>query len=136
MATLTSTGTSAGVQPKGSRVGTYVTMATYSSGSLSNGDVIQMVKVPAGALVADIKTSCLLSGQGSFNVGDGVSTARYIAGALASVSAGIAVMNAQGFVPYTYSTDDTIDIVYSASVNASTGAIYMIAEITLDPLAH
>ncbi len=134
MATLTAaTKNSAGVQPKGSRVGTFAIASTYSSGSLSTGDVIQMVKVPAGCMIVDVKTICTLSGQGSFNVGDGVSTARYITGALASISAGFAVMNTQAFVPYSYSTDDTIDVVYSASVNASSGAIYMIVELTLDP---
>ncbi len=134
MATIsTSAKVQSGIQPKASRVSELTTVSTFSAnGSLSTGDVIQMVKVPVNGTVVDLKVSCVLSGQGSITVGDGVSTARYIAASAASASTGMLVMNAQGFVPYTYSTDDTIDVIYSGSTNASSGAIYMIATISID----
>ena len=134
MATIsTSAKVAAGVQPKASRISELTTVSTFSAnGSLSTGDVIQMVKVPVNGTVIDIKVSCVLSGQGSIKVGDGVSTARYISDTGASASSGILSLNAQGFVPYTYSTDDTIDVIYSGSTNASSGALYMIATIAID----
>jgi len=134
MATIsTATKVQSGIQPKGSRVSELTTVSVFSAnGSLSTGDVIQMVKVPVNGTLVDLKVSCVLSGQGSIKVGDGLSTARYISDTAASLSAGIMVMNAQSFVPYTYSTDDTIDVIYSGSVNASSGAIYMIATVSID----
>lgn len=134
MATVTSNKASAGVQPKGLRVGLAACTAAYSpNGSMSSGDVIQMVKVPANSQVVYLSVSCLLSGQGSYTVGDGGSTARYISATLMSISAGQAVMNSQGYVPYTYSVDDTLDITISTSANPSSGAIYMTAVVNLDP---
>lgn len=141
MATVTSNKCSAGVQPHGLRVGLVATTAVYSPGthgptSISTGDVIQMIKVPQNSQVVFLSVECNLSGQGSFTVGDGVSTARYVGATLASLSSGFVLFPAtalQGFAPYTYSTDDTIDIVYSASAQASSGAIYMTAIVNLDP---
>ena len=133
MATLTSTKTSAGVQPHGSRVGLYSTTGVFSAnGSLSTGDVIQMVKVPSGSQLVYLFVNTQLSGVGSITVGDGVSTARYISATAVSSATGPFVINTQ-LVPYTYSTDDTIDVVYSGSVNASSGALYMVAAVNLDP---
>jgi hypothetical protein len=141
MATVTSNKCSAGVQPHGNRVGLVATTAVYSPGtqgptSLSTGDVIQMIKVPQNSQVHFVAVHCNLSGQGSFIVGDGVSTSRYIAASLLSVSAGSYLFPStanQGYVPYTYSTDDTIDVVISASAQPSSGAIYMTAIVNLDP---
>lgn len=137
MATVTSNKASAGVQPHGVRVGLVSTTATYSpNGSMSSGDVIQMIKVPQNSQVSFVAVSYALSGQGSYTVGDGVSAARYIAATTGSISAGCAIFPAtanQGYAPYTYSTDDTIDITLSFSANASSGAVYMWATINLDP---
>lgn len=137
MATVTSNKASAGVQPHGLRVGLVATTATFSvPSSMSSGDVIQMVKVPQNSQVHFVAVHCNLAGQGSFITGDGVSTSRYIGASLMSVSAGSYLFPStanQGYVPYTYSTDDTIDITISASVNVSAGAIYMTAIVNLDP---
>lgn len=134
MATVTSDKCSAGVQPHGLRVGLVSTTATYSpNGSMSTGDVIQMIKVPKGAQVVDLKVAYKLTGQGSYIVGDGISTSRYMTATLGSVAAGIGVMTSTTFTPYTYSTDDTIDITLSTSVNPSSGSVIMIATINLDP---
>lgn len=135
MATLTGLNTSAGVQPKGLRVGLVGITAVFSpNGSLSTGDVIQMFKVPANSRVIFLETECQVSGVGSFRVGDGVSTNRYINDTACSVSIGTTRMGGGAFnvVPYTYSTDDTVDVVYSGSVNASSGAIYIRAIVALD----
>lgn len=141
MATVTSNQCSAGVQPKGLRVGLVATTAVYSPGvhgptSLSTGDVIQMVKVPQNSQVHFVAVHCNLSGQGSLTVGDGVSATRYIAASLLSLSAGTYLFPStanQGYAPYTYSTDDTIDITISASAQPSSGAIYMTALVNMNP---
>lgn len=136
MATLTSNKCSAGVQPHGVRVGLVSTTAVFSAnGSLSSGDVVQMIKVPQGAQLTHIWTAYNLSGVGSFTIGDGVSAARYLAATVGSSGVGPFTDNnlPQNMVPYTYSTDDTIDVTLSFSTNASSGAIYMIAVVNLDP---
>ena len=126
MATVIGTAASAGVQPKAMRVGLVSVVATYSVGvSLSNGDVIQMIKVPVNARVFDVWLAYASNGQGSLVVGDGVDTDRYISAV--ATSSGLTAtqrMNALP-APYTYSVDDTIDVVVSASAQASSGAIYM-----------
>lgn len=132
MATLTSNQASAGVQPKGLRVGTATVVATYSpNGSMSSGDVIQMVKVPSGSRVIHVDVQYQLSGVGSFTVGDGISVARYIGSTAGSSGIGIVRLGGGGisYTPYTYSTDDTIDLSLSSSVNVSSGAVYMTAII-------
>jgi hypothetical protein len=133
MATKTSTRVSAGTQPRVLRVGVVCDTAVYSlAASLSTGDVIQMIRVPQNGRVLDVYVKYASDGEGSFTVGDGVDTDRYIsdtnvsAGATGQVLARLNTIIA----PYTYSTDDTIDIVFSLStVQPSTGAIYMVAMI-------
>lgn len=135
MATVTSNKASAGVQPHGLRVGLVCTTAVYSpNGSMSSGDVIQMVKVPANSSVSFVSVHYALSGNGSVTVGDGVDPDRYVQAVAASVSSPAMLFpgTIQGFVPYVYSTDDTIDITISASTNPSSGAVYMTAIIAMD----
>lgn len=134
MATVTSNKVSAGTQPKGLRVGLVATSATFSAnGSMSNGDVVQMVKVPQNSQVVYLWTGYQLTGVGSITIGDGVSAARYLAATVASAGVGPFSAMPAALVPYTYSTDDTIDVTVSMSVNVSSGAIYMVAVLNLDP---
>jgi len=98
---------------------------------ISAGDVIQMIKVPKGATPVYVAVS---SGAGTaiFHVGDGVDEDRYIA--MLSGSAGMVLTPINvAFVPYTYSTDDTIDIFISTVSTASAvGGYNMVAIFTLD----
>lgn len=120
--TFTSSDVSAGVQPKGLRVGVIASSVVYSltAVSLTAGDVIQLVKVPQGATVVGMYLSATHS-AGSIIVGDGVDTDRYHSGYAMSVSAAVQGMTGI-YVPYTYSTDDTIDATISASVSMSLGS--------------
>ena len=131
MATLTSNKTSAGVQPKVLRVGLVAETAVYSlNASLSTGDVLQMIKVPVNARVVDLFVQSIGTGTaaGSFIVGDGVDTDRYMSEV--SVASTVVHRMNRAIDPYTYSVDDTIDIVYSLStVQPSTGSIVMKAWI-------
>ena len=135
MATLTSPDCSAGAQPGGLRVGVVSKVATYSiNASLSLGDVIQMIKVPKNSTVTRCDVRWNGRGVGSISVGDGVSTNRYITDTAASAGiAWLGITSNTAFVPYTYSTDDTIDITVSQSVTFSSGSVIMIADITMDP---
>jgi len=128
MATKTANRASAGVTPKALRVGVVSDVATYSlDQSISNGDVIQLMKVPVNARIVDMYLVWAGGGQGSYVVGDGVSTNRYITAQTASATAQVR-MNGLA-VPYTYSTDDSIDLVYSSSTQPAAGAIYLVATI-------
>lgn len=120
MATLTNPHTTSGAQPKAVHAGANSITGYYSlTGNLSAGDVIQMVKIPAGAVVTDM-VLLQITGAGSAHqiaVGDGLSTARYLA--LTSVS-GSVVYRATAGIPYSYSADDTIDVLVNAVTSATT----------------
>ena len=125
----------AGTQPKGLRVGLVAVTGTYSvaaATSLSAGDVIQMVKVPAGGQLVYM---ALFGGSGDalVTVGDTVSTARYLSSVtMGSNSATIRTINTYS-APYTYSVDSTIDItVGTVSVGTITGGFGMTCLFSMD----
>lgn len=125
----------AGTQPKGLRVGLVAVTGTYSvaaATSLSAGDVIQMVKIPQGATLISMS---LVGGSGDalITVGDGVSTARYLGSVtMSSAQPTVRVINTAS-VPYTYSTEDTIDItVGTVSVGTITGGFDMTCVFSMD----
>lgn len=132
MATLTASKAAGGIQPKGLRVGLVaVTMAYSVTASLSAGDVIQMVKVPMNATPIYVGVS---GGSGAcvVKVGDGVSTGRYMATRSASIAMAMQTISS-AYVPYAYSTDDTIDILVSAvSTGVASGAFNLIAIFSMD----
>ena len=101
--------------------------------TLSAGDVIQMVKVPLNATPIYVALLGNTTGIGTVNVGDGVSAARYLTNYGVSANAIQAVINT-AYTPYTYSTDDTIDITVSAvSVGTVGGAFVLTAIFAMDP---
>ena|SRR3990167_5771476 len=138
MATRTGAKTVSTIQPKGLRVGTTTVVATWSIGVVSNasilsaGDVIQMIKVPKGATPVYVAVS---GGAGTciYTVGDGVDDDRYMSILSGSASQGLTAINTV-YVPYTYSTDDTIDINISTVSTSSTtaGGYNMVAIFSLD----
>lgn len=135
MATRQSTRALAGVQPKGLRVGTVVVTGIYSvvaDTSLSKGDVIQMMKVPAGAQMVYMHLTGG-SGDAQVTVGDTVDIDRYLTsvtmGSNSALIRNINVANA----PYTYSVDSTIDIlVATVSVGTITGGFNMTCIFSMD----
>ena len=146
MATYTATGAQASVQPKGLRVGLVAVKSIYSIGavSLSAGDIVQMVKVPANSTPIVIQYGCSnASDQYLLHVGDGINTQRYRSYSTYSAAFGMAVAGLAGSgqvsflatTPYTYSADDTIDIFLSTITATSTigGAFYMNAIFSMDP---
>lgn len=139
MATRTASAAQAHAIPKGLRVGSWAVTSTYSVAagqSISVGDVIQMIRVPANASVVFVGLRSTYA-QAVVTVGDGLSDARYIGAA--STSAAHAISNFTSAFPqagaaYTYSTEDTIDIAVSlVSITTVLGAFYLTAILTMDP---
>lgn len=129
MATLTSTAcqTSSGGfflnPPKFIENGVIARTALYTkSAAESAGDVIQMVPVPKGAVIHELNVTFGLGGGATtINVGDGNSTGRYAA----SMSTNVAtVQRANAGLGYSYSADDTIDIVIGTATSASAVGTY------------
>lgn len=78
----------------------------------SAGDVLQMIPIPKGAMVIDtqFQVNGHTGGNGTLQVGDGNSAARYSTNSY-SVSAVGRMVQGLG---YSYSADDTIDVTFSA----------------------
>lgn len=126
MATLNSAQTAAGVQPI-VPVGNVEAVAygEYAlSAALAAADVVQMVKVPKGAYITGgtLAADDLDSGTTiTVAVGDGGSTARYIAsGSTALQSGTVTAFNVPAGFGYQYTADDTVDILIVAGPSTAT----------------
>lgn len=111
------------------RTGRFVTSATNNPVS---GDTIQLVPVPKGAKIIDViaTTGGLATASCKISIGDGGSTARYLASASWQNAKTVNYKNtaAAGAPAKTYSADDTIDATI-ASANPSTSSKYL--EVTV-----
>lgn len=141
MATYTTTKTSStSVVP--SRAGVAETHAwetyTVPTGLVLN-DIIQMVKIPAGATVLDVKLSSTATDTGSvpalrLEVGDGDDPNRYITASDIGVAGGIAVLNAQAGHCYAYAAEDTIDIKVSTAAHVQAAGTFRLDVVyTMEP---
>lgn len=136
MATVTATEAQAGIQPKTLRVGLTAVTSLYSlttSGSV--GTTILMVKVPQGATLVGGFVGNTNAGQMTVQVGDGLSAARYYAETTLSSGMGMVPLfgNITPVGPYTYSAEDTVDIVISrVSVSTLGGAVYLTCIFSMD----
>lgn len=144
MATRTASAAKASINTiKQLRVGTWAVSSTFSipaGQSISAGDVIQMIAVPDGAQVVflGVKSTydnCVVE------VGDGLDDDRYIQASSTSAAFSLSMFapGAAGnaVAPYTYSTDDTLDLTVTlASVTTVVGAFYMTAILTMDPTQY
>ena len=133
MATYTADEAQSGIQPKGLRVGLVAVTGFYSIvGSSSIGTTIQMVKVPKGATPVLIQVANTSGGDNTIQVGDGNDVARYRAEGTLSSGQGVVICTIPA-APYTYSVDDTIDILISrASATTLGGAVYLTAIFSMD----
>lgn len=128
-----------------SRSGTDIT-AVYStyeaSVALVLDDIIQMVKVPAGATVLDVRLTVDDCDSGSglvLDVGDGDDDDRYIlgttigqGGGTVRLGSGITGATAATNSLHTYSAEDTIDIhVDTAPAGGGTGTLTLMVIYTL-----
>lgn len=133
MATYTADAAQAGIQPKGLRVGLIAVSGFYSfPASISATTTIQMVKVPAGATPVLLQVANSSTGDSKIGVGDGNNNVRFRAAATISAGQGVVVCNLPA-IPYTYSVDDTIDVIVStASETTLGGAVYLTAIFSMD----
>jgi len=139
MATLTSTYAQSDVQAKAVLAGLNWVYAEYTLGAaFSAGDVVQMVKIPNGARIADVKVGNLSVASGSFSVGDGGNTSRYIAGTSATLST-VFSLNQAGGLGYKYSISDdvavqfdTIDYTQSVAGGSAGSVVRMTVAYTMD----
>lgn len=133
MATFTASVAQPGIQPKGLRVGLVGVKSSFTTTlSAVAGDIVQMVKVPKGATPLHVMlTGAPADGHIVVKVGDGVSTGRYISAGTLSVGGVNAISINTEYVPYTYSTDDTIDVLLSVlSISATAiGIVYNLMTI-------
>ncbi len=119
MATYTHPRASAGASVKSVHAGVNSETAEYSfSNTMSSGDIVNMFKMPPGAVVVDVVTRyTAIAGQVcQFGVGDSSVTERY----QASISA-TGVTRATAGVPFSYSTSDTIRVYVTGTGSLCTG---------------
>lgn len=137
MATFTSTACASGVMPRAIHAGVNSVSAAHTvSGSLSAGDVIQMVKIPNGATILDIVLrTAITPAQITLSVGDGGSTGRYVLTATHTST----VYHANTGVPYTYDISDdaavqydTVDVKVSTASGSGNSSFYMTVLYTMD----
>lgn len=97
--------------------------------ALSAGDVIQMVKIPNGAAVLNVRFGCSASaGAITVNVGDGNDTSAYAASVVLSGSAvSLAAMTYRG-MGRSYSAEDTIDFVVTV-LSAVPGTVDLVLHV-------
>lgn len=114
MATYTHPRADTGASIKAVHAGVNSETAEYSfSNTMSAGDIVNLFKLPAGAVVVDTTTrftAATAAGPMQFGVGDDGSAERY----QASISAS-GVSRATAGVPYSYSATGTIRATVSGS---------------------
>lgn len=122
MATLTATAAAATSIARYHAVGATTRTVSFNPAGtiLSAGDVIQMLKVPAGAVINDMALA-ISSSEQSYTItglGDGNSTSRYIASQSMVLVQTARLISGIG---YAYTADDTIDVVIG-TVTSGTAA--------------
>lgn len=139
MATLTATAAASNVPAKYSVNGDITRVVDYyPTAALSAGDVVQMVKLPAGAVVTRtqlcmVDSPTVHSGVVTVNVGDGNDTSAYAAGVVLSGSVvALTSVPARG-LGRSYSVEDTVDIVVTAvSAAGASGGLRLVISYTND----
>ena len=144
MATLTATAAQSTVPAKYCVNGVITRVVDYSLGAtgavnLSTGDVIQMMRVPNGACILDVRlvVDQLSGGNYTFGIGDGNSAGRYFtslsSGSTSSQFIGSNAAFQQASVGYSYSAEDTIDITASTVTTATaSGVLRLVVSYTMD----
>jgi hypothetical protein len=114
MATYTTKQTASTKDAKRVHAGVNAVSVIYSlTASISAGDILQLVKVPEGAVIDDIYIKADLTGSAFAAVlGDGGDSDRFMAAFTLSAQG---VVRASIGIPYSYSVSayDTIDLVFS-----------------------
>lgn len=126
MATYKADKTATTVQARGGIDLTSVTGTYTVTANLAANDVIEMVKIPAGATVQEVivSASASVAATSTGEVGDGGDTDRYIAsGGIGSNAASLSRLNAATGHGYKYTSEDTIDIKFTTQTTPTTDAV-------------
>lgn len=135
MATLTTSKVASTVQSR-TNVDLTAVWATYTlTAALALNDVIQMVKVPAGATILDMGLSCTDLDSGGtaivLDVGDGSDTDRFIDGSAVGGTGGTSRIGSgittNTHIGYTYTAEDTIDVLVQTgpTTGATSGTVFL-----------
>jgi hypothetical protein len=139
MATLTATAAASNVPAKYLHNGDIVRVVDYAfAASASAGDVIQMLRVPKGAIVTNVQAAMIDSptvhgGVVTVNIGDGNDASAYGAGVVLSGSAVALTSIPSRGMGRSYSAEDTIDVTVAAvSAPGASGGVRLVVHYTLD----
>lgn len=106
-----------------------------SIASATASAVIQMVPVPRGASINEVKLTIDAAGSATYilNVGDGTTNNRFITVSTASVGSATVRMNNPAGDGYSYSADDTIDITMGgAGTTSAQGVVRLTVWYSMD----
>lgn len=126
--------------PRAVHAGVNAVTRNYSvSDTLSNGDVVNLCKVPAGALVLDVicRYTNVAANQITFTVGDDASAARYIA-----TQSATGTYRATVGIPYSQSIDQTIRLTVTSVTSSTAGGtisvtvLYQMDELDAGKIAN
>ncbi len=128
MATLTASAAQASASALYNETGVVTRVVDYSLTTnplLSSGDVVQMLKVPSGAVVLDlwIITDQMSGGNYTVTVGDGNSAARYFGSLSPGSTSSINKMTIASAFGYSYSAEDTVDITVGTVTTATASGV-------------
>ncbi len=138
MATITASAAQANIPAKFSVNRDTTRVVKFSIGAfgtaMSAGDVVQMMKVPAGAVVSRVVTAISdHPGVLTVNVGDGNDVSAYGASVVLSGSAVAAASLPVRGLGRSYSAEDTIDIRIAAiSAASATGSLKLSVTYNMD----
>lgn len=136
MATLTATAAQSTVPAKYAVNGAISRVVSYAAtAALSAGDIVQMARVPKGAVMQGVSYAWSLSaGAVTAIIGDGDNKSAYAAATVFSAAA-IAVADSSVFAGFgrTYTVEDTVDVeVTAVSAAPGTAKLKMRLIYTLD----
>lgn len=129
MATFTTTKTAAGVQARGGIDLTSVTGEFSIPSGFATSDVVQMVKIPKGALIQEVilSSSAAVGATANLSVGDSGSSARFIA-STAFTAASLARLGVHAGHGFVTTADGTIDV---AAVSIATPTVGTVIRLTV-----
>jgi hypothetical protein len=106
-----------------------VTSNPYNLRTVGAGDTVQLVSVPAGALVLDVRLEVLTLGTGNLSVGDSSSATKFMA-ATSIGSTGFKTMAATPGIAF-YSTADYIYVTFASANDGATTSQTPVVKLTV-----
>jgi hypothetical protein len=90
----------------------------------ATADIVEMVKIPAGAIILDLvlASNAAVGSTANLSVGDGGAAARFLA-STAHTAATATRMSIPAVFGYTYSADDTVDVTAVSIATPTVGTV-------------